>query len=215
MSRFCIKCGAANEERAEFCASCGQPMPQMNQQYEQGASMNQQHREPMGQQFQQTTDQNANDDDCAQPKLGMKWYNFQVNANLWFCMILYFIMGILYVTGMIYSIMHSSAESVYEYYPSLQLVNILEGISMFALAVFSFFLRKNLVEYKKNAPTMFYLFIIVPPIIDMCYNLFSLVILESDTSEIPVMIFRTVISTGVVFYLNYIYFTKRKHLFKN
>ena len=135
-------------------------------------------------------------------------------------MVFFAIVGFMLFTGVMqHSINGENSRYVYERYPSLQSVDILFGILYILLAISSYWVRKNLVEFKANAPKMFCLFMFVPAIIEVCYVWFTGAVIDSSSAAITGVVLgeivTSVIPAGVVLCLNYIYFKKRKHLFIN
>jgi hypothetical protein len=147
-------------------------------------------------------------------ELGMAWYNFLVYFGLFAGSIINLIYGFVYITGGIYEVQSNgdiTADIVYEYYGKiLQSIDVVYGLSLFALAVIGLIVRQKLRHFQPDTIrfiTVFYAFGFGAGIIYSC-----LVLLISGTA-IGVGQIGTWIVYLIVLIANIKYFNNRAHLF--
>ena len=161
---------------------------------------------------------------------GMKYYKFVIYVQLIFAPIIGIVTALMYFFGTIYDFYYAYlnksvyqtmsnlniSEWVYSYYDGLRSVDIFFGIMLICLAVFNIYTRSQLVKYKRNAPTLFLVSIILSYVIGFVYNL-----LVANYTEAPLMnvsipyAIGYIIGVIVFVVLNKIYFDKRRYLFVN
>ena len=146
--------------------------------------------------------------------LGMKWYKFLIYFALFAGAFVNFIYGINYISGGIYVVETNgliTADTVYKLYGvGLQVVDILYGLFLLALAVFCLVLRNQLAKYKPDAPhfaRIFYSILAGAPF------LYSIIVALITSQSLGIEAILSLI-VGLIFTLwNVEYFKKRAHLF--
>ena len=150
----------------------------------------------------------------AEPAQSMKWYKFLIFFALWANAILNIIGGVSQLTGTVYSVTGIPASDIYAYYgQGLHVLDIVMGVVMIAIAVFSIIVRFQLAGYKKQGPKMLLVLYAVNLVVSLAYSL-----AVSAITSINVMDSSSVgglVISAVMIVVNYIYFKKRAHLFCN
>lgn len=148
----------------------------------------------------------------------MKWFKFLIYFALFFGAFFEFIMGINYFTGSIYSAVSNdmvSAEMVYGMYGTpLERWDVIYGLTLFGIAVFSIITRFALSGYKKNGPKFLYVLYIAGAVLGLIYNIGFMMII-GVYAKLILESFGSVIMTGIIVFANYKYFSKRRELFCN
>ena len=149
-----------------------------------------------------------------QPQFKMKWYKFLIYFSLFFSAVVNFASGIMQITGLNYSISGGSASVVYMYYGmGLNIVDVIFGIFVIAMAVFAIYTRFRLAGFKQNGPMSYYILLAANAIGSTIYYIavtFMTGIMMFDSSTIT-----TLVSSIVMLALNVVYFNKRSELFVN
>ena len=146
--------------------------------------------------------------------LGMKWYKFLIYFALFAGAFVNFIYGINYISGGIYVVETNgliTADTIYKLYGvGLQVVDILYGLFLLALAVFGLVLRNQLAKYKPDAPHFVRIFYSISAGAPFLYSIIvALITLQSLGIEAMLSLI-----VGLIFTLwNVEYFKKRAHLF--
>ena len=146
--------------------------------------------------------------------LGMAWYKFLIYFGLIAGAIINLIQSFSYISGGVYFVKTNgevSAEQVYAYYGTgLQIVDVLYGFFLIALAILAFIVRHKLANYRPDSlkfVTIFYSVVVEVPFL---YAVLVSAIAQQSVSA------QAVISmvVGLVFLAsNEKYFKKRAHLF--
>ena len=204
------------EELDSNIAQPEQPQPQPEQteqsQVEQPTEQAQQQPEqPQSEQAQQQSAPPKPQNDKA-----MGWYKFIINFALFAGAVWNVIIGIFYVSGLIYEISDASADLVYLVFPNLQAVDIIYGIAAFAMAAYAIVVRFMLAKFKKRSPLMLYLLYVVVLVVEILYYVFAISITGMsladaiDTQSIAWFVWQIVFLVGSI-----VYFSKLKDKFVN
>ena len=148
-------------------------------------------------------------------KYPMKWYKFLI----WFCLPAIAVgnvgQGIVYITGLTYralSLGDVSAEQVYAVFGSwLKAIDVIFGITMFALAVLGVFTWVMLKKHKRAGPVLLLCLYGFGGLVPYMYGMACLDI----TGSISPMFLVGIAAGGGMVALNHAYFSKRSELFKN
>ncbi len=149
--------------------------------------------------------------------LPMNWFKFLIYFVLFFEAVQYVFTGIMYITGYVaklslggegYVVYHIS-----EYGRGYAWIDVLYGFLCLSLAVFAIFARFRLAKFRKNAMWVYIAYLMASGLIGTLYGAVYLIV----AGAAPRFIFAGItelIPQALLAYLNYIYFMKRKHLFR-
>ena len=146
--------------------------------------------------------------------LGMKWYKFLIYFSLFASALLNLLYGITYLTGGIYEATTDgeiTAEMVYGYYGvPLKIVDVIFGLVLIALAIFSLIVRRKLANFDYTAPKCLYILYIVVGGGQLLFVIATSIITKVaiDLTEII-----KVLIVFVFLFANRRYFKNRAHLF--
>ena len=145
--------------------------------------------------------------DYEQPQLGMKWFKFMINFALWAGAILNIVMGIQYLTGVVYG---ETSEWMYYEFPRLKNLDTFYGLALCALAVYQIATRFALAKFKRKGPSMLNGIYIINILLVIIYN-----IVLSSFMDVRLLaeVSGSVVGTLIWLAYNSDYFKKRKHLF--
>ncbi len=152
--------------------------------------------------------------DTSKKTLGMAWYKFLIYFSLFAGAICGTVYGFMWLTGEIYFVQTNgkiTASDVYTYYGNaLKFVDVLYGLCLIALAVFSLVLRHKLAKYKADAPKLVYIFYFLSVAVGFMYS-----VLDSVVTSMPIdsSVILNCIEGIVMLLLNVRYFKRRAHLF--
>lgn len=210
--RICDKCGATVEETEQSCPFCGyifeQPITQ--------PSMKPQptYEQPVNQPpYQAPVGQTVPDKYQGFP---MKWYKFLVYFALWAGSLLNAVTGIRQVTGT----SRENADILYSLAPSLKTCDIIFGILMILVAVLGVLTAIKLLQLSAMGPKLLMLLYIANAAISLIEMIVLVSIvkgnskLEMDSSVLTSVIVSIVVS-GIMVAINWIYFKKRESIFVN
>lgn len=194
--KYCSKCGnPANDDSQKFCSKCGAELSvAFNSQgnvYDQGALKN---------------------------SYPMKWFKFLIYFALFFGAFLEFCFAISYFTGSIYFSQTNgqvSAEMVYGMYGTpLKIWDVIYGLIMLGSAVFSIITRNALAKYKSCGPKYLYILYIAGGVAGLVYNI-GVSMITGVSGIFNSSFISSIVSTVIVVWANYKYFSKRDELFNN
>lgn len=223
---FCPNCGNQCPDGTKFCQSCGTPLTnnqhrntqpdygnqqnyyqQSNQQYQQ-TNYNQYQQPNYNRPYQQPYVQPYPDPYNGHP---MGWYKFLIYFALFAGAFLNVCSSILYLTGNIYTTSDVDPRAVYYLYPGLQVVDIIYGVLLLAVAAFMIVTRFQLSGMKKNGPKM----VIALYIINIAFAVIYVIAISCITEYFvwdATTIGQCVIPI-VMAIVNKVYFDRRKDLF--
>ncbi len=151
-----------------------------------------------------------------QSQFGMKWYKVIINFSAYAAAVISGINVIVLLLGTYYEGMR---DVVYSMYPTLALIDILyAGINVFLL-IYALRTRSNLYWERKKGPRMIVSLYVMNTVFSVAYIVASAVVLAFDLEEFINMIvdsdnLLTIIAGPIGAICNYIYFKKRKDIFK-
>jgi RNA polymerase subunit RPABC4/transcription elongation factor Spt4 len=146
----------------------------------------------------------------------MGWFNFLIYFALFAGAIVNCINGIGYLSGNIYSCQTGgevTANTVYRHFGSgLQFVDVMFGLLLLALAVFSIVVRQRLANFISDAPRYLTILYVGSASISFLYGIAVTAItgISWDATQII-----SIIVTLTIMAVNISYFKKREHLFVN
>lgn len=197
---LCPYCGKEVQENAVFCIYCGKPLSAPSP-YPQQPAPPYQPNAPM----------------YPQPEyyLPMKWYKFLIYFSLFAGAVLNALTGISYLTGSVYATLghgYVDAAAVYDFYgETLQMLDLVFGVALIALAAFGIYTRFQLAGFKRNAPLFLYTLYAASTLLPLIYNIAVFLLFGIDVdfaSEIG-----SLVGVAINIWLNFIYFRKRAHMF--
>lgn len=200
---FCSSCGTQLEEGTLFCPNCGNPVEQP-----QAASTAQaQPQAPVkpAPQFDGSTQYYT-----PQPILGLKWANFLGYFALWAGALGSLVVGIQYITGLIYG---GDADLVYDYFSGLQIIDIIYGICAIATVALSVITALSIIKRKKQAGMLVCLNYIVQAAVVFVYTIAESIVIHSF-GGVSTMIIVVIVSIVMIF-VNRVYFNNRRDVFVN
>lgn len=214
---YCEKCGARVPDDLEFCSSCGarllfrlKPSTAQNQGYNQQQSQST---------YQSNYQQEFASSDPADYK--MKWFKLLIYFSLFASAIFNCFNAWRYLTGSVYESLgdiyelygSNAGAAVYYVYPGLKAADVVYGIAVIAIAVFSVYTRFQLSGYKKNGPMCLLVLYAFNAIVAVVYVLAGSAIIGQNCMDASTI--ATVASSVVMILANRTYFNKRKSLFVN
>ncbi len=206
---FCSQCGTQiKDDNQQFCTNCGAPIEtaelvaRETMAYDYHPSMQNQYSTPVESVIQYP----------------MKWFKFLIYFMLFFGAAVNFVIGVNYMTGGIYVTQTDgqvTADAVYSIYGGgLQMLDILYGIIMVAMAGFGVYTRFRLAKYKTNGPICIYIMYGAGVVLSLFYNV-ALFVVTGLNQIFSSSIVTSALVSGLLIFWNYKYFTKRKELFVN
>ena len=212
---FCSKCGTQIEDaKQQFCSNCGE---KIERQESSSPTVSATGGMPDQTNGQVTFEQSYN----AYPATPiiqhpMKWFKFLIYFALFFGALINFVFGFNYITGGIYFSQtngQATAEMVYATFGmGLKVLDIIYGILMIAIAVFSIYTRFRLAKFKSNGPLCVYILYGSGACLTLLYNIVLIVVTGLNQLTSATSITSLIISAGFIL-INYSYFKKRKELF--
>lgn len=187
---YCPNCGREVAEGKNFCAGCG-------------AAMNPEVVSQPGETLQ------------PQPQHPMKWFKYLIYFGLFAGALVNLVNGLNMLTGDVYGEME---YIVYRMFSGLKALDVMVGLLMIALAVFSVVVRFRLAKFHKNAPKLLMALYIAAAAVTLVHAVGAQAIVSGfapkgllDTStEIG-----SIIGSIAAVIINGIYFKKRSYLFVN
>ncbi|MDE5994056.1 MAG: zinc ribbon domain-containing protein [Oscillospiraceae bacterium] len=197
---FCKNCGNLISEADKFCQSCGAPIAQDT------IAPASQTSETLESQVSQQAVQNP---------IGMKWYKFVVNVQLFLSMLMCVYNGYMYLSGTMYG-GEEEREIVYTVFPKLKTLDIVFGIIYIIYIGFLIIIRYRLVKFKKNAPTLYILNFLIQNVLEWVWVVNANSYVSKSGSDLSFsssdMVFRLIFCL-IYILLNIVYFRKRKFMF--
>lgn len=149
-------------------------------------------------------------DQAAAEGLGMKWYKFVIYVQCFLSGAGCLLYGLVRLTGSEYG---SNRAGVYLLFPSLQVLNVIDGLALIALGVAFFYARSQLKRFTDTGRKLYLATWTTSLVVSILYVLIwsSLVGTSAVISNNAASIF----GTALVAAYNFYYFSKRKHLFED
>jgi hypothetical protein len=149
----------------------------------------------------------------------MKWYNFLVSFSLIAGAVLNCLSSLTYFTGTVYTsqagMSMAEVEMLYDYYPALQLVDVLYGVILIGLGILAFNTRKRLKTYDRDGPKMLYTLYGCNIAAVVLYAFLSAAVLGTSFSDMLGTLIGSLIVPCIMLWANIVYFKKRMYLFVN
>lgn len=204
---ICKNCGKQIDETKEFfCSNCGEFI---NSSMQQPNEQNYTYQQPIHNEYQNYVN-------AQQPVHPMKWFKFLIYFSLFISALSFLVDGIEYITGHIYEILPEhqvSGEFIYTLYGNgLRILDVCYGIICVLLSVYIIVVRFALAGFKKHSPNMLLASYGIEMIMSILYASIAGII---SGQEYVTEIISCLIGSGLVIWLNYIYFNKRSYLFTN
>ncbi len=193
---LCYKCARNIPDNSLVCPSCGAEMSV----------------------FARKRQANGMEDSPFGVLLPMNWYRFLIYFSLIASAITNLSNGFLYITGQVYSIQSAGTLDAYmiynQYGNELMITDIAYGVLTCLFAVFNLVTRSYLANFKKKGPALLYTMYAFGAAISLAYPLVLQLAHGVPGAFNSIIIFELVIECAIL-YANYIYFSKRKHMFVN
>ncbi|SES93260.1 zinc-ribbon domain-containing protein [Pseudobutyrivibrio sp. C4] len=204
---FCSSCGTQLEEGTLFCPNCGNPVAQANDTAQAQANSAAQASAPVNPapQFDGSTQYYT-----PQPVLGLKWANFLGYFALWAGALGNLVVGIQYITGLIYG---GDADLIYDYFSGLQIIDIIYGICVIATVALSVMTALSIIKRKKQAGMLVCLNYIVQAAVVFVHTIAEAIIIHSF-GGVSTAITAIIVSIVMIF-VNRVYFNNRRDVFVN
>lgn len=210
-ARFCPKCGS-NIDAAENASSNANAYQSLNQDSNPGLNPGyypSQYVGPVpapGTLYQQKLAQ------ATREGFGMNWYKFVIYVQCILGFVGGIASGIVYIMGLQYG---DNASLIYGFYSGLKIVDVAYGIINILTAILLIYVRFGLKRFKTWAVGLYLLFYPLAVVSFIFYRILTCAVLGTSPFE------QTTIVTLVIYlvvyiafyYLNYVYFGHRRHLF--
>lgn len=207
---FCNNCGKKIEDGVSFCPACGNKLQTQE-------TMNIKREEYGGMQKDYYVDSKRNSGNSLRSNQAykMKWYKFIIYFQLF--------AGALgaVLSGVVYYFFVKLAPSDIEVSLALNIANICYSAIYIASGIFALFVRHQMVKYKKNAPLLYNVYLLLNGVLPMIV-LIPIKLMIPDITFVD-YIFKaknyiladgiTLVMACIMVWLNSIYFGKRKGLF--
>lgn len=197
---LCYKCNSQIPANSLVCAKCGAEMSvRARQKYETGGN----YAGPIPSSIPQP----------------MMWFTILVSFYLFFDAISSFFTGAEYIFGPFKFLTETGVDEFIATFSELgakyKIADIIYGGFFIIFGVMAIIVRNKLAKFKKEAPFYLILYLIIPTIVSLIYTVAFLIVSKTfDASQFLSIVMQAAIQ-GAIVYANYIYFKKRKHLFKN
>lgn len=150
-------------------------------------------------------------------QIPMNWYKFIIYFLLFFEAIQYIFTGISYITGYI-SRIPLGDEGIVVYSISLLgeglvWVDVLYGAVLLGMAGFAIYARFRLAKFRKNAIWVYLSYLVASGLVSVAYGVVFQIV-QGAGLRLIIAYLTELIPQGLMVYLNYIYFNKRKHMFR-
>lgn len=230
---YCSKCGKQINDESKFCQFCGAqvgtslpkflqtdyiksvltPPPIQNQQndYTQYENYQQNYYQQDQHGYSQQANLQVYPAQTAQ-QLPMNWYKFVIWVQLFLSALLLAVQGLLHITGLRYG---GNRALVYRYTPGLLFLDIVFGFGYLVLAALSIIARQQLAHYKKNSPMLLLGVYFIQMPFTVVYSLLYALVGGYSFFEPTILgtLIGTLIGSGALIGLSYVYFDKRKSYF--
>lgn len=220
---FCPACGRQLSDDARFCPGCGSPVTPASPETTPGppaadgpvcpeAAPTPQAPQP-AQPMPQPTPQPPTFEATNGTAQGMKWFKFVIYAQLFLSAAASLLNAFALFTGASYG---DSADLVYTFYSGLRAVDILFAIIYVALAGAAIYVRMRLAKFRRDAPSLYLMFLAASLAAQILYAVFVMVVIGiSPIDMFDISTVTSTITTVVLIVANKVYFERRAHLFVN
>ncbi len=206
---YCPNCGTQVSGGSVFCPSCGSRLAQQQSAPYQSDPFAQpqgwgEPSYPYGQQ------------PVAPPSaLPMRWHKFLINFALWAGAVGGALMGIVYMTGILYMAQGRGVTPalIYAAFPALRGADIFYGLALIGTGAFEIYTRFALAKFRVKGPTYLTLTYCISAVIPFIY----LVLVKFSTGVTPEIapLAGSIVSTAIMVVINHVYYNKRRYLFVN
>ena len=150
----------------------------------------------------------------------MKWYKFLIYFLLFAMALLDFVSGLFGMLGN-YLYLDEAGKDITDFvhtvYPGLKMLDAAYGAGTVMVSFYALFVRFKLSEQKKDALKSFYMYCAIPVIMTAVRDVIGYLIVDPKVLKVsnfqPISMMLTFAVGAVYFYLNVIYFRKRKQMF--
>ncbi len=142
----------------------------------------------------------------------LKWYKFLIYFALWASAVLNVVSAFAYFTGSIYG---DAANRVYSYYGGMKALDIIMGLILLGLAVFSIYVRFQLAGFKTGAPKKLEYLYIANALIPLLYLLAASSVTGISFTDLASGSWGSLAGSVAMVFINRNYFSKREALFVN
>lgn len=145
----------------------------------------------------------------------MKWHKFLTYFSLWAGAVLNVIAAFTRFTGSMYG-SSGEADMVYSYFKGLKTIDVLFGVVMIAIAIFSIVTRFALAGYKAAGPKMLMGLYIIDAAVSIVYLVVASMVTGIALGELIDSSTISSLVTGIAMvFVNKAYYGKRAELFIN
>ena len=202
---FCSNCGNQLPENAVFCAQCGAEVSSA----------------PSAAQPSIETPQPAPIAPELVKYINMKWHNFLIYFGLWVGAAYNITAAIKLLLGLDYTSETRGetvniSDVVYAMFDGLQVVDIVFGALLFAIAGLAIYTRFQLSAFRKKGPKLLMAVYIASTVWNLTYTVCVVAIVGFDVLDSTDVISNTIgnlVGSVVAVIINYIYYNKRYDLF--
>ncbi|MBR3932601.1 MAG: hypothetical protein IKJ68_01645 [Clostridia bacterium] len=149
----------------------------------------------------------------------MMWFTILISFYLFFDAVSSLITAADYVFGpfefFAYENMPEILRTFSQFDAKYKFIDIIYGAIFALFAVWAVVLRFQLAKFKKSAPLSLLLYFAVSRVMTIIYPTALIIVFDKITIDDCFSIVFQLAIGGAIVYANYIYFKKRKHLFKN
>lgn len=197
---LCHKCNSQIPDYSLICTKCG---AEMSVKARQGGTMG-------------VNNMGSIPNVIPQPML---WFSILIKFYLFVEAISSFVTAADYIFGPFEFFAESGVEDLIITFSQLgskyKIVDIIYGVMLALFGIMALIIRGKLAKFKKEAPLLLTLYLVIPTILGIAYAVAFLIITNGfDASQLMSLVMQAAVQ-GAIVYANHIYFKKRKHLFKN
>ena len=142
----------------------------------------------------------------------LKWYKFLIYFALWASAVLNVFSAFAYFTGSMYG---DAANRVYSYYGGMKTLDVIMGLILLGLAVFSIYVRFQLAGFKTDAPKKLEYLYIANALVLLLYLLAASSVTGLSFTELASGSWGSLAGSVAMIFINRTYFSKRETLFVN
>ena len=147
-----------------------------------------------------------------QPERPMKWHKFLIYFLLWFSAIANIVSGFQAISGSQYG---ASANRVYSNFPGLKTIDIIFGLFVLFIAVFTIVTRFKLAGFKADGPKYLILVYIMSAAVSIVYILAVIANTPLTMGDFGSQLIGQIIGPVIMVAINRTYYNNRADLFVN